>query len=464
MSGAGNIRRRLGRAAWLASLVSLTALFGVWLGSARADFDDALKAYERGEDAVVARELRPLLSTDSPPAFWLMGRMRESGRGGGPPDAADAARWYRKAAAGGNVPAMLSLGELCLRGQGVPQSDGQAGDWFKKAAAKGSAQGFYLLGRMRLDGRLGPATDAPGYLRRAIAAGSPEAALTLGELALAGRVVPRDPGEAYRLALAGAAMPRADGAVKVRLAALALAAEKELPAATALALRSKKQPDNAPKAVPLPDGQMRTGTGFVVSRLGHVLTNAHVAQECGRIDAVIDGRLVAATPVRFDPANDLALLRLAVAPPRAMTFREANVMAPGTTVYAAGYPGERARTVQLRITSGRTRELASGVGGDKGVAVSAEVLPGNSGGPLLDGSGRVAGVVRAKRNSDAVRERVGGGMADVGFAVPLAEVKAFLARGQTPIVTAPSGRSLDTAALARELSGVVVPLYCRPGR
>ena len=465
--GAGRFRRRPGNTVWRVFLVSLAfwaVLLGVWPASARADFDDAFKAYERGEDAVVVRELRPLLSAGSPPAFWLMGRMRAAGRGGGAPDAADAARWYRKAAAGGNVPAMLALGELCLAGQGVVQSDGQAGDWFKKAAAKGSARGLYLLGVMRLDGRLGPASDAPAYLRRAVAAGSPEAALTLGELALAGRVVPRDPGEAYRLALAGAAMPRAEGTVKTRLAALASAAEKELPAATALALRSKEHSGNPPEATPLPDGWMRTGTGFVVSRLGHVLTNAHVARGCGRLDAVIDGRLVAAAPIRFDPADDLALLKLAVAPSRALAFREANVLAPGTAVFAAGYPGERARTGRLRITSGRIREVASGFGGGNGVAVSAEVLPGNSGGPLLDDSGRVAGVVRARRDSDAVRNRVGSGVADMGFVVPLAAVKAFLARGQTPIVTAPSGHRLDAAALAGELSGVVVPLYCRPAR
>lgn len=460
MPAPGCSRRRLGKAA---CHVALAALLGVWPGSARADFDDALKAFERGDDATVLRELRPLLSSGSPPAAWLMGRMRETGRGG-PADAADAARWYRKAADGGNMPAMLALGGLYLRGQGVPQSDTQAGDWFKKAAAKGTPQGLYLLGLMRLEGRLGPVSDAPGLLRRAVAAGSAEAALTLGELYLAGRVVPRDPAEAYRLALSAAATGKAPAAVKIRLAALAQAAEKELPPATAQSLRAKALPDKPPAAAPPPDGHIRTGTGFVVSRLGHMLTNAHVAQGCGRLEAAIDGRLVAATTVRLDPANDLALLKLAVAPPRALTFREGNALPPGAPVFAAGYPGESARTGRMRITSGRTRELASEAGDGKAVAVSAEVLPGNSGGPLLDGSGHVAGVVRARRDSDAVRDRVGGGVADMGFAVALAEVKAFLARGQTPIVTAPSGQTLDAAALARELSGVVVPLFCRPAR
>lgn len=459
MAGRRRSRPRGGAAVCQAALA---VCLGLWPGPALADFDDALKAYERGDDAAALRELRPLLKSGSPPAAWLMGRMCETGRGGAA--LAEAAVWYRKAAEGGNVPAMLGLAELHLLGRGVPQSDARAGEWLKKAAAKGSARGLFLLGLMRLEGRLGPPADAPGYLRRAVAAGSGEAAVVLGELFLAGRIVARDPAEAYRLAVAAAASGKVDPAATKRLAALTRAAEKELPPAQAQSIRARLTPGKPPAPVPPPAGQLRTGTGFVVSRVGHVLTNAHVALGCGRLEAVIDGRPVAASLVRSDPGLDLALIKLAVAPSRALTFREGSDLAPDMPVYAAGYPGEAARSGRLRITSGRTRELAAGAGSAKDVAVSAEVLPGNSGGPLLDSGGRVAGVVRARRDSDALRQRVGEGVADVGFAVPLSAVKGFLARGQTPIATAPSGRILDAAALARELDGVVIPLFCRAGQ
>ncbi|MHC1789814.1 trypsin-like peptidase domain-containing protein [Solidesulfovibrio sp.] len=460
MTGRSNSRRR-GRAAICRA--ALAMWLGLFPGAALADFDDALRAYERGDAATALRELRPLLKSGSPAAAWLMGRLRETGRGG-TGDAAEAAVWYRKAAAGGNVPAMLALAELHLRGRGVPQSDARAGEWLKKAAAKGSAQGLFLLGLLRLDGRLGPASDAPAYLRRAVAAGSGDAAMVLGELYLTGRIVAQNPAEAYRLALAAAASGRVAPGAAARLTALTRAAEKELPPAQAQSLRAKAGSGKPPAPVPPPAGKLRTGTGFVVSRVGHVLTNAHVAQGCGRLEAVIDGRPVAATLVRFDAGLDLALLRLAVAPSRALTFREGSDLPPGTPVFAAGYPGDAARTGQLRLTSGRTRELAAGAGNAKDMAVSAEVLPGNSGGPLLDAGGRVAGVVRARRDTAAVREQVGAGVADVGFAVPLGAVKAFLAQGQIPIATAPTSRTLDASALERELSGVVIPLVCRAQR
>ena len=452
--------QRLGRAA---CRLALLAGLGCWPGSALADFDDALKAYEGGNDAAALRELRPLLSSGNPSAAWLMGRMAEAGRGG-PASAGEAARWYRKAAEAGHVPAMLALADLHLRGQGVAQSDARAGDWLKKAAAKGSARAILALGLLRLDGRLGPASDAPAYLRRAVAAGSGEAAVVLGELALAGRIVPRDPGQAYRLALVAEAAGAGRGPMGERLAALTAKARQELPPATAQSLRAGSSKAPEPSPPPLPPGQLRTGTGFVVSRLGHVLTNAHVASGCTRIVAMVDGQAVVGTVLRLDAAHDLALLKLAVAPSRVLSFREGSRLPPGTPVYAAGYPGDRAKTGALRITSGQTRELAAAAGVPGDVAISAEVLPGNSGGPLLDASGRVAGVVRARRDTEAVREQVGGGMAEVGFAVPVTEVKAFLSRGQIPILTAPSGRSLDTAGLLQELSGTVLPLVCKPGR
>ncbi|KHK03504.1 tetratricopeptide repeat-containing serine protease family protein [Desulfovibrio sp. TomC] len=460
MPGAGRFSRRFVQA--VCGLGLMLGL-GCWPGIVRADFDAALKAYEGGDDAAALRELKPLLSSGNPSAAWLMGCMVEGGRGVSA-DAALAARWYRKAAEAGNVPAMLSLADLHLRGQGVPQSDARAGDWLKKAAAKGSSRALLALGLLRLDGRLGPASDAPAYLRRAVAAGSGEAAVVLGELYLAGRIVPRDPGQAYRLALTAETAGAGRGPMQSRLAALTAAAQKELPPATAQSLRAGSDKAKTPSPPQSPPGQVRTGTGFVVSRLGHVLTNAHVASGCARIVAMVDGQAVGATVSRLDVAHDLALLKLAVAPSRVLSFREGSTVPPEVAVYAAGYPGERARTGEMRITSGHTRELAAGVGISGEVAISAEVLPGNSGGPLLDASGRVAGVVRARRDSEAVREQVGGGMADMGFAVPLAEVKAFLSRGQVPILTAPSGRTLDTAGLAQELSGTVLPLFCRPGR
>ncbi len=454
-----------GSPARLAAALLAACLGLAWFSPARADFDDALRAYERGDDATALRELKPLVAKGSPLAEFLLGVMREAGRGD-PKNPAEAATLYRKAADGGHVGAMVALGVLYLRGLGVAQSDFQADAFFRKAAAKGSAKALYLLGLMRLEKRGGSAADAPGLLRRAVKAGSAEAAATLGEMLLAGQGVPRDPAEAYRLALTGQSARDVDAATQARLAGLAQKAEKALDPTQALALRGRYKagqagagsvPDKAPDA-----GHMVTGTGFVVSRLGHVLTNAHVAGKCGRLEAVVDGKRTPATLLRLDPKNDLALAKLAVAPPRAAIFREGGDMPEGAAIFAVGYPGRTALTGQLTVATGQTRDLAAMAGPGQDQAVSALVRPGNSGGPLLDASGHVAGVIRAGRDKAAVAAVTGDAPADMGFAIELNVVKAFLSRGQVPYVTSPAGRTLDAAAITREAQGVVVPLFCLP--
>ncbi|MGE4535568.1 MAG: trypsin-like peptidase domain-containing protein [Desulfovibrio sp.] len=431
-----------------------------------ADYDDALRAFERGQDAVALRELAPLVKAGSPSALFLLGAMREAGRGGAK-DPAGAARLYRQAAEGGNTPAMTALGLLYYRGEGVAQSDAMASKYFRKAAGKGSAQALYLLGLMRLSGRGGPTADAVGYLRRAVRAGSPEAAAVLGELLLTGRGVVRNPAAAYAMALDALAGDRIVAATRDRLTALAERAGKALDPTVALRIEGKargrqgtdRRHGDGPGAAP--KGPVITGTGFVVSRLGHVLTNAHVAAHCRRLMAVVDGKAMGASLLRADPNHDLALLRLAASPPEALIFREGDALPAGTPVYAAGYPGRAALTGRLRVTAGRTRELARGAGPGREQAVTAEVLPGNSGGPLLDAAGHVAGVVAARRDTEGARRVAGDAPPDMGFVVPLAAVKAFLARGQVPIASAPSARTLDAAGIAGAVSGKVVPLFCQ---
>ncbi|EFL51003.1 Sel1 domain protein repeat-containing protein [Solidesulfovibrio fructosivorans JJ]] len=432
----------------------------------RADYDDALRAFEGGRDAVARRELAPLVRSGSPSALFLLGVMRETGRGTAK-DPAGAARLYRRAADGGNVSAMVALGLLYYRGEGVGQSDARASAYFRKAADKGSARALYLLGLMRLSGRGGPTADAVGYLRRAVRAGSPEAAAVLGELLLAGRGVVANPAAAYAMALHALAGDRIEAATRQRLNALAANAKKALDPTVALRIEGKAPEERGAARGggkgrgAAPKGQVITGTGFVVSRLGHVLTNAHVAAHCRRLMAVVDGRRMAASLLRADQDHDLALLRLAVAPPEALAFREGDALPPGVPVFAAGYPGRAALSGRMRVTAGKTRELAKGAGPRGEQAVTAEVLPGNSGGPLLDHAGHVAGVVAARRDTETTRRIAGDAPADMGFVVPLSVVKAFLARGQVPIVSAPSARRLDAAGIARTVSGKVVPLFCQ---
>ena len=130
-------------AATLAVVVAL--LFSA--GSAWADFDDGLAAFERGDYATALREWLPLAEPGDVSAQYFLGVMYSFGRGV-PQNDAEAVKWYRKAAEQGVVPAQYNLGVAYDEGYGVPQNDAEAVKWYRKAAEQGFAQAQYNLGVM----------------------------------------------------------------------------------------------------------------------------------------------------------------------------------------------------------------------------------------------------------------------------------------------------------------------------
>jgi len=159
-------------------------------------------------------------------------------------------------------------------------------------------------------------------------------------------------------------------------------------------------------------GLTQEGTAFVVAP--HlVLTNAHVVagEKPGATEVVAGGGTYAATPVYFDPSYDLALLRTdaPLGPPLDLATAEA---ARGTQGAVIGYPEDGPLSV---VPAGIAGTL-SAVGRDiynEGLVdrevyqIDAVVLPGNSGGPLLDASGHVVGVVFSRSTTSS----------DVGYAL-----------------------------------------------
>jgi len=142
---------------------------------------------------------------------------------------------------------------------------------------------------------------------------------------------------------------------------------------------------------------LASGSGVVVSSEGYALTNSHVVRGASGIEAELaDGRTLIADLVGDDPATDLALLKLPSAAPLAFAhLGDSNVLRVGDFAIAVGSPLGLARTVTLGIVSALGRSLRSEVAGrmiEGVIQTDAPLNPGNSGGPLLDGSGRVVGI------------------------------------------------------------------------
>ena len=169
-----------------------------------------------------------------------------------------------------------------------------------------------------------------------------------------------------------------------------------------------------------------SGSGVVVGDHGEVLTNAHVVNACAQIIVRSPaGDLATAQLIARDEKNDLAVVRTRPLSSVA-TFRDGKPVRAGDAIVAMGYPlaGLLATTANLSV--GNVSALA-GLGDDsRYLQISAPVQAGNSGGPLLDGSGHLVGIVTAKLNTVFAIRITGDIPQNVNFALKAEVVRTFL--------------------------------------
>jgi len=199
------------------------------------------------------------------------------------------------------------------------------------------------------------------------------------------------------------------------------------------------------------------GSGFFVSDHGHILTNNHVIAGCDSI-TTRDGK-----PVRIvdaDPRRDLALLKAEVTPRTVATFRSGAPPKVGDSVLVFGFPLQGLLSSEGNVTTG-VLSATSGLQDDvRFVQITAPVQPGNSGGPLLDSSGHVIGVIVSTLDVLKVASVIGNVPQNVNFAVHWAAVRAFLDKQAVPYRKETSQRVLSTREVAALASDMSVPLDC----
>jgi S1-C subfamily serine protease len=170
------------------------------------------------------------------------------------------------------------------------------------------------------------------------------------------------------------------------------------------------------------------GSGFVVDKAGHVVTNFHVVESADEINVSFSNRdTVEADLVGVDPSTDLALLRVdarssALTP---LPLGNSDRVRVGDEVVAIGNPFGLDRTVTFGIVSGLQREILAPntFAIDQVIQTDAPINQGNSGGPLLSMWGQVIGVNTQIRTAD-----IGSGNVGIGFAVPSNTVKDVVAQ------------------------------------
>ena len=206
-------------------------------------------------------------------------------------------------------------------------------------------------------------------------------------------------------------------------------------------------------------GTSYTGSGFAVDGR-HILTNAHVIEGMSRVDVASEQMTADAEIVFVDPRNDIALLRIASQPlPIAAAFRDAFDIHLGEDVIVLGFPLQGLLGSGPQATAGNVSALC-GIGNDTSVMqFSAPIASGNSGGPILDQSGHVVGLVYSSLNKELVRQ--GGSNAEnVNFGVKGAVVRSFLSTAGIEPRTLPAGPARNRAEIVREARGFIYRIRC----
>jgi S1-C subfamily serine protease len=164
------------------------------------------------------------------------------------------------------------------------------------------------------------------------------------------------------------------------------------------------------------------GSGFILDRAGHVLTNFHVIADANRIEVkTSDKHTYKATIVGSDKMHDLALLQINAPNLQPVTLADSSDLVVGQKVYAIGNPfGLNGTMTRGIISSIRSIKGPEGAPIEDAIQTDAAINPGNSGGPLLNSRGEVIGINTLIATGGAEQS------SGIGFAIPINTAKAVL--------------------------------------
>lgn len=247
---------------------------------------------------------------------------------------------------------------------------------------------------------------------------------------------------------------------KTKQGGIASAGDFSLPVAKPVAAAATAPPGSAPAK---PDKvHDQTGTGFLVSANGHVVTNQHVIDGCV---GDIKGNLTGEAPsnlrlVSSDETNDLALLQVSGSFKEVAKIRDRAVHS-GDSVIAIGFPFHGLLTSDFTVTTGIVSSLSGLLNDTRFLQISAAVQPGNSGGPLLASSGDVVGVVAAKLNALRVVRATGSIPENINFAIKTGALRDFLDNSVVPYQISDATTELKTADVARNARAFTFLISCK---
>lgn len=219
-------------------------------------------------------------------------------------------------------------------------------------------------------------------------------------------------------------------------------------------------PPVSPAPKPDEDEKLSSGTGYFVTKSGHVVTNHHVVKGCSTIGVfsgdqpAVEGRLLGS-----DETNDLAVLKTEIKPQKVASLRIGARL--GEPVAVFGYPLSQVLASSGNFTLGNITALAELRDDARHLQLSAPVQAGNSGGPLVDANGNLVGTVISKLNAMKVVQATGDMPQNVNFAIKSSVVASFLESRGISFEANASSTALAPADLADHAKAMSVMILCK---
>jgi len=207
--------------------------------------------------------------------------------------------------------------------------------------------------------------------------------------------------------------------------------------------------------------KVSSGTGFFIGNRGYAMTNAHVVANCRSLIGILrDKRQIPLQPRAIDRTNDLAVVYAKGFTRSGAKFR-ADAPQVGEQIVAFGYPLSNVLTTSGIVTEGIISANAGLADDARKLQFSAPIQPGNSGGPLLDLSGNVIGVVSSTLNSLSIASATGAIPQNVNFAIKSAIARSFLESNDIQYETGKPAANKSVADAAERAKDFSFRIICR---
>lgn len=364
----------------------------------------------------------------------------------------------------GDANSQFEIGKIYYYGHGVAQNRQVAAKWYRSAAEQGHTEAQFLLGSYYHNWNYGQRDldKASKWYQLAAASGHQGAQFSLKNI------------NRQKTQNSNSELPEPS------------ASDTNPPIANLPDPTPNPKTPEVAKTVPIkpkpnsPPTPATSGSGFFVSKVGHVVTNAHVVKDCSQItigDNV--NKQTSAEVISTDNRNDLALLKvsslsmasdetkslirkLAV---KVVPLAVSGLLRPedaelGEKVMVAGYPYGDIFSNTIKVTLGIV-SATRGMGDDTGqFQLDAAVQPGNSGGPIYDGKGNILGVVVSQLNKLKVAKAIGSLPENVNFGIKASTVRQFLTASGLPSKWSERSKVMSNKELAKIAEKQALMVMC----